>query len=90
MPLPANVQKYLLIFAQTHSEFRIPELESVSKMYDFKLWFPPFTGGDDDGLPCGSERPFMIVGLEDEQHARLLAARCVLMKYLRSIPSCLN
>ncbi|EJU04241.1 tRNA guanosine-2'-O-methyltransferase [Dacryopinax primogenitus] len=65
---------YLLQFAQVHFEFRIPELESVAILYGFRL-----------GLPEAPEerdplRPFMIVDLDSEEHARLLAKRCILIK----------
>ncbi|KAE9411183.1 RNA methylase [Gymnopus androsaceus JB14] len=65
------MSKYLVVFAQAHQEFRIPELESVSQLYDFKVSLP-----DERDL----YRPYMVIGLESEDHARLLAKRCILIK----------
>ncbi|KAJ6609865.1 RNA methylase [Mycena sp. CBHHK59/15] len=64
---------YLFVFAQAHSEFRLPELESISTLYGFSVSVPA------DGDPT---RPFMVLQLDSEQHARLLASRCVLIKYV--------
>jgi tRNA (guanine10-N2)-methyltransferase len=66
---------YLLVFAQAHEEFRVPELLSVSKLYGFNVTFPR------DAKDRDTTRPFMVLGLEDEDHARLLAKRCVLVKW---------
>ena len=65
--------QYLFVFGQVHDEFRIPELLSISELYGFTIKFPP----DPD-----TSRPFMILELEDEGHARLLARRCVLIRYV--------
>ncbi|KAJ7725872.1 tRNA guanosine-2'-O-methyltransferase [Mycena maculata] len=64
---------YLFVFAQSHSEFRLPELESIAELYGFTLSVP----GD-----CDPSRPFMILQLDLEEHARLLASRCILIKYI--------
>ncbi|KAF5370810.1 hypothetical protein D9758_001866 [Tetrapyrgos nigripes] len=64
--------KYLIVFAQAHHEFRIPELHSVASLYGFDI-----------SLPKGeieTDRPYMVVGLADEKHARQLAKRCILIK----------
>lgn len=66
MPTPVLIQ-----FAQRHSEFRIPELLSVSQTYGFQTKFP---------LDSDVSRPFMVVEVEEVEHARLLAKRCVLIK----------
>ncbi|KAL0577032.1 hypothetical protein V5O48_004966 [Marasmius crinis-equi] len=66
-----GLKKFLFIFAQAHHEFRIPELESISELYGFKVVVPE----DQDPL-----RPFMVLELESEDHARLLAQRCILIK----------
>lgn len=63
---------YLFVFAQAHDEFRAPELLSIAELYDFKLDIP----GDFD-----ISRPFAVLELEQEEHARLLARRCILIKY---------
>ncbi|KAJ3762388.1 tRNA guanosine-2'-O-methyltransferase [Lentinula raphanica] len=66
--------KYLAVFAQAHQEFRVPELESIAQLYNFKLTL------SDDPEECDPGRPYMILSLESEDHARLLAKRCVLIK----------
>jgi tRNA (guanine10-N2)-methyltransferase len=62
---------YLLVFAQSHSEFRLPELESVAELHGFTLSLP---------TDCDPSRPFLTLHLELEEHARLLASRCILIK----------
>lgn len=66
-----TMSKYLIVFAQAHQEFRIPELESIAELYDFKISLP-----DERDL----DRPYMVIGLESEDHARLLCKRCILVK----------
>ncbi|KAF5389449.1 hypothetical protein D9757_004270 [Collybiopsis confluens] len=62
------------MFAQAHAEFRIPELESVAQLYNFKV---NLSDNMDDR---DTSRPFMVVELESDHHARLLARRCILIK----------
>lgn len=62
---------YLVLFAQVHDEFRIPELRSVSELYQFTIGFPQ---------KIDTSRPFMILSLESEEHALILARRCILVK----------
>lgn len=69
--LRAMTRPYLFIFAQAHDEFRIPELQSIAEIYGFKLDIP----SDFD-----RSRPFAILQLEEEEHAILLARRCILIK----------
>ncbi|KAG8742733.1 hypothetical protein FRC10_001007 [Ceratobasidium sp. 414] len=64
---------YLIHFAVTHAEFRIPELLSVAQTFGFNVKFPPENEID-------NTRPFMCVGMEREEDARLLAGRCILVK----------
>ncbi|KAH9985810.1 tRNA guanosine-2'-O-methyltransferase [Russula compacta] len=64
-------QLYLLVFAQAHEHFRIPELRSVAELYGFPLDIA------DDFDPS---RPFGVLALEQEEHVRLLARRCILIK----------
>ncbi|KAJ7045462.1 S-adenosyl-L-methionine-dependent methyltransferase [Mycena alexandri] len=64
---------YILVFAQSHSEFRIPELESVAQLHGFAITLP---------LECDPLRPFMVLDLASEEHARLLAGRCILIKHI--------
>ncbi|KIM45389.1 hypothetical protein M413DRAFT_65987 [Hebeloma cylindrosporum] len=66
--------RYLLHFAQAHDDFRLPELQSVAELYGITYSLPP---REEDRDPT---RPFMVIDLEDEEHARLLARRCILIK----------
>ncbi|KXN90848.1 tRNA (guanine(10)-N2)-methyltransferase [Leucoagaricus sp. SymC.cos] len=63
--------RYLIAFAQSHPEFRLPELQSISELHGFQVFWP--------GHPDTS-RPFMVVELDEEEHAFILAKRCVLIK----------
>ncbi|KDQ21877.1 hypothetical protein BOTBODRAFT_99027 [Botryobasidium botryosum FD-172 SS1] len=65
---------YFIHFAQAHTEFRLPELQSISELYGFSVSLPT------DPQEQNPSRPFMIVGLESEDHARLLAGRCILVR----------
>ncbi|KAJ7925251.1 S-adenosyl-L-methionine-dependent methyltransferase [Mycena leptocephala] len=69
--MPATA--YLIVFAQSHSEFRLPELASVAELYGFAISLP---------VDCDSSRPFLILHLDSEEHARLLASRCILIKHV--------
>ena len=61
---------FLFVFAQTHAEFRIPELRSISELHGFHV----------ELVDQDPTRPFMVISLESEEHARLLAKRCILIK----------
>ncbi|EJD52503.1 tRNA guanosine-2'-O-methyltransferase [Auricularia subglabra TFB-10046 SS5] len=63
--------KILFRFAQTLPEFRIPEVLSVAELHGIPIQIPY------DADPM---RPFMILDLESEEHARILARRCILIK----------
>jgi tRNA (guanine10-N2)-methyltransferase len=65
--------RYLVVFAQAHHEFRIPELLSVAQLNSFTVTLPP-----EEDRDIG--QPFTIIGLEREEHARLLCRRCILVK----------
>jgi hypothetical protein len=67
-------QAFLFQFAQIHAEFRLPELESVSKLYGFEI--------DISGLDI--TRPFAVLEVTEEE-ARLLARRCILIRYVQAI-----
>jgi len=69
------MKKYLVTFAQSHSEFRLPELQSIAELYNF-----PYELADGSDV----SRPFMIISLASEEDARLLARRCILIKYASS------
>lgn len=68
-PMPS--QQYLIVFAQAHEDFRIPELLSIAELYGFPLSI------ENDLDPS---RPFGVLALEQEEHVRLLARRCILIK----------
>ncbi|KIY44384.1 tRNA guanosine-2'-O-methyltransferase [Fistulina hepatica ATCC 64428] len=61
---------YVVYFAQSHHEFRIPELQSVAETFSFKF---SFLREPDTSRPC------MVLRLEEE-NARVLARRCILIK----------
>ncbi|KAF9010647.1 RNA methylase [Cyathus striatus] len=67
-------QKYLFQFAQSHNEFRLPEIYSIAELHGFEFTLSPNPDDRDH------TRPFMIIELEKEEHARLLARRCILIK----------
>lgn len=67
---------YLFYFAHAHNEFRLPELESVAELYGFTITLPLIADDRDPKRPC------MVVELEEEEHARILANRCILIKYV--------
>ena len=71
--------QFLVVFAQTHAEFRIPELDSVSELHNFCIKYP-------DSIDV--QRPFMVLGLENEGQARLLAERCILIKFVLNFKIC--
>jgi hypothetical protein len=64
-------QQYLIVFAQAHENFRVPELLSIAELYSFSLNI------ENNFDPS---RPFGILVLEQEEHVRLLARRCILIK----------
>jgi hypothetical protein len=67
---------YLFHFAQAHNEFRLPELASVAELYGIQYTLPEKKEDSDPN------RPFMVIQLEGEEHARMLAKRCILIKYV--------
>ena len=70
---------YLFVFAQAHEEFRVPELRSIAELYGFQVGFDRYDTTED--LANAVKRPFMILRLEEEEHARRLANRCILIKF---------
>ncbi|RDB25139.1 tRNA (guanine(10)-N2)-methyltransferase [Hypsizygus marmoreus] len=66
--------KYLIVFAQVHHEFRIPELRSIAELHGFTFSLPP---SPEDQDPT---RPYMVLDLDEEEHALILARRCILIK----------
>ncbi|PSR76499.1 hypothetical protein PHLCEN_2v8402 [Hermanssonia centrifuga] len=69
------VSQYLFVFAQAHDEFRIPELLSAAELHKISITFP-----EEDLSKLDVSRPFMVLGLENEDDARTLAKRCILIK----------
>jgi tRNA (guanine10-N2)-methyltransferase len=67
---------YLFYFADAHNEFRIPELHSIAELYEFQMGLPK---NPDDRDPT---RPCMVIALEEEGHAQILANRCILIKHV--------
>jgi tRNA (guanine10-N2)-methyltransferase len=70
--------RYLIIFAQAHHEFRIPELLSIAELNGFLVTLPP-------AEYCDTTQPFMTVELDEAEHARLLCRRCILIRLDYSI-----
>jgi tRNA (guanine10-N2)-methyltransferase len=66
--------RYLFVFAQAHNDFRLPELYSVAELHGFQLSLP---SAPDDRDP---NRPYMVIDLAEEEHARILGRRCILVK----------
>jgi tRNA (guanine10-N2)-methyltransferase len=64
-------RRYLVVFAQAHEHFRVPELRSIAELHGFSLTIP------DD---FDSSRPFGVLTLDREEDARFLARRCILIK----------
>lgn len=62
---------YLFVFAHVHHEFRLPELRSVAELHGFTF----VTLAPED-----PSTPFMVLGLDQEEHALNLARRCILVK----------
>lgn len=65
---------YLFYFAHAHNEFRLPELKSIAELYGFPMLLPQDPDDRDPTRPC------MVIGLEEEEHARILGSRCILIK----------
>ncbi|KAJ1304737.1 hypothetical protein OPQ81_005875 [Rhizoctonia solani] len=64
---------YLIHFAVTHAEFRIPELLSVAKCNGFDVVLPSESDID-------NTRPFLTVEMDKDEHVKVLAQRCILIK----------
>ncbi|KAG0139522.1 hypothetical protein CROQUDRAFT_446930 [Cronartium quercuum f. sp. fusiforme G11] len=66
--------KYILIFAQAYEEFRMPELESLNELLDLDLKY--------DKTECDIFRPYMIVNMKNDEKARELGSRAILVKHI--------
>jgi len=69
--------EYLFVFAQSHEEFRVPELLSISELYGFTIGLDRYPTSVLDKVV---KRPFMILTLDKEEHAKILAERCIMIK----------
>jgi tRNA G10 N-methylase Trm11 len=74
-PMPST--EYLFVFAQSHEEFRVPELLSISELYGFAIGLDRYASSVLDKVV---KRPFMILTLDKEEHAKILAERCIMIK----------
>ncbi|KAF8756911.1 putative RNA methylase family UPF0020 [Rhizoctonia solani] len=68
MPKP-----YFIHFAVTHADFRIPELLSVAQCYGFEVGLPSEPEIDNN-------RPFLQLEINNDEDAKVLAQRCILVK----------
>lgn len=66
--------QYLFVFAQAHDDFRIPEMLSIAELHGFVITFPNILEERDP------TRPYMILGLDSDEHAKILAKRCILVR----------
>jgi tRNA (guanine10-N2)-methyltransferase len=73
--------EYLFVFAQSHEEFRVPELLSISELHGFTIGFDRYANVLEEAV----KRPFMILTLDKEEHARILAQRCIMIKCVSTI-----
>ncbi|TPX72228.1 hypothetical protein SpCBS45565_g00504 [Spizellomyces sp. 'palustris'] len=65
---------YLIHFAQFHMEFRLPELDSLAILEAVKLRYDPAAYSNDS--------PFMLVELPNDDDARKLVKRSILVKQI--------
>lgn len=74
---------YFIHFAVAHEEFRIPELLSICQLHSIELGLPA-PPNDPELL-----RPIVPVTLPNDEAARLIASRCILVKsIISSSPRC--
>ncbi|KAI8056218.1 hypothetical protein BDF22DRAFT_674429 [Syncephalis plumigaleata] len=64
--------RYLLQLAQVHDQFRLPELESLARLYNIDLAFDRNSYADDS--------PFLFIELENDSQAKKLIERSILAK----------
>ncbi|KAG1892858.1 uncharacterized protein F5891DRAFT_72152 [Suillus fuscotomentosus] len=72
--------KYLFVFAQSHEQFSVLEL-SISEPHGFTIGFHQY----DNNLDKAIKRPFVILMLDKEEQAHILAQRCILIKCVYNI-----
>lgn len=66
--------QYLVQFAQAHNDFRLPELQSIAELHNISYSLSKEPENYDP------DRPWTVIELEEEEHARILARRCILIK----------
>lgn len=71
----SNIKRYLFYFAQELLEFRHPEIESISKLFNINVELP----NNDEN------KPFWILHGISEQEAKKLTERSVLIKFSAEI-----
>lgn len=67
---------YIIHFAIAHHNFRIPELLAVAECLGCEIDLP----ADEEEME--TDRPFMVVKLNNDDDARRLLTRCILIKYV--------
>jgi len=65
---------YLVYFVQFHEDFRLPELEALSKLENVKIKF--------NQEEYSNDNPFFIVEIESDEEAKRLIRRSILIKYI--------
>ncbi|KAK6495316.1 hypothetical protein TWF481_003341 [Arthrobotrys musiformis] len=68
--LPPPMREYLIHFAQVHETFRLPELESLAKLFNIKY----------EILQYSEKSPFARIALESPTAASTLISRSILSK----------
>lgn len=84
---------YIIHFSLTHPSFRLPELTSIAELHGFgdtmKITLaddlPGYTARTRSGEEPKALGPFVVVELENEAQAKILAERCVLIKWVRVV-----
>ncbi|KAF8320856.1 tRNA guanosine-2'-O-methyltransferase [Clavulina sp. PMI_390] len=71
--------EYFIHFALAHNEFRIPELLSICELLDVNIELPA------DPAERDLNRPFMVVKLENDEAAKKIASRCILVKAIYAL-----
>ncbi|KAK4698266.1 hypothetical protein P7C70_g8015, partial [Phenoliferia sp. Uapishka_3] len=66
--------KFLLVCSNNVNlaEFRVPELQSIATLFNFTITY--------DEQPPDITRPYMVIHLETEEQAKLLASRSISIK----------
>ncbi|ODV91741.1 hypothetical protein CANCADRAFT_322 [Tortispora caseinolytica NRRL Y-17796] len=64
------MKKYLVLLAQAHETFREAELQALASLYDIDL----------DLSSYSKNNPFLVVSLEDDEQAKNLVSRAILVR----------